>query len=79
MIRAEARGVFANLLYHEVGHVHALRPVRQSLVRQLGLYGRELVQDLVPDGSDQHVAAPFDVHVLQLGALDQQPLWNRVT
>jgi hypothetical protein len=79
LIRAEARGVFANLLYHEVGHVHALRPVRQSLVRQLGLYGRELVQDLVPDGSDQHVAAPFDVHVLQLGALDQQPLWNRVT
>jgi hypothetical protein len=57
-----------------VGHVHALGPVGQPLAWHPGRRGRELVKDLVPDGSDQHVAAPVDVHVFQLGALDQQPL-----
>lgn len=61
------------LFYHEVGDVHALRPVRQTLAGQTGLCSCKLVQDLVPDRTDQHVTAPVDVHIFQLWALDQEP------
>ena len=61
------------LFYHEVGDENALGAIRQPLAGQPGLHGRKLVQDLVPDRADQHVAATVDMHVFQLRALDQQP------